>query len=185
MRLKRRKILFAGLLCLALGFISQTAMAQTIEHSWPCGACNGTGVTMCLNCGGMGQVTTIGWDYTMFYTSCPNCWGSGRATCNFCGGKGEIIQKIDPTKGNSGNSGSYNNSYNNYNSGSSSSSRSSSNEKHKCGACRGTGKVFKVTYAPSDDPCYTTSYDCTICHMNHFDCGYHIRCSSCDGKGYW
>ena len=51
-----------------------------------CIVCQGTGYTMCHQCGGTGQWTNPATQKT---GDCPQCSATGQLTCTHCGGDGK------------------------------------------------------------------------------------------------
>ncbi|MDE6099494.1 MAG: hypothetical protein K2G01_00470 [Paramuribaculum sp.] len=170
---------------------SSSSSSKSSSKTITCGVCNGSGIIVCLLCGGAGGRQN--WrcltypPYSQYYewTTCTACAGGGKVGCTWCSGKGTIT--INTTT----NQNNYNNNYNNYNnynnnynqnSSSSSSGRSSAYSTCRicggsgtCTSCHGKGGEWRSTgyYTGSDSKSWI---DCGSCRGNK-------RCFNCHGTG--
>lgn len=144
--------------------------------SYVCSACDGSGITTCLLCGGVGgfnqtrYLTYPPYSAYLAWIPCVACGGGGAVCCTWCGGTGEISTNS--------NSNQYN--YNNYNdSGSSSSSTYSTcrvcGGSGVCTSCGGTGGEWRDTgyYTGSDSKSWI---ECSSCRGGK-------KCFNCHGTG--
>lgn len=173
---------------------SSSVSRQNSSKTVTCSVCNGTGITVCLLCGGVGGRQN--WrcltypPYSQYYewTTCTACAGAGKVGCTWCSGKGSITINTTANQNNYNynynNNTTYNNNYNQSRSSSSSSSSRSSSAyttcricggSGTCTSCHGKGGEWRDTgyYTGSDSKSWI---DCGSCRGNK-------RCFNCHGTG--